>query len=134
MNLQGSVGGTSTPTTVAWKVYSGPSGVVFTDSSGTNTPATFNSAGTYLLEMSADDGVHATSYSVATVTITAGLHATVARSGNTASLSWTGGAAPFVVERTLTLRPVSWIPALTTSVQTATFPISQAEEFFRVRQ
>jgi len=56
------------------------------------------------------------------------------RSGTNASLAWTGGIPPFVVEQTPELFAVAWNPVLTTAVRQATLPMKERADFFRVRQ
>ena len=54
---------------IKWKLYSGPGGVTFGDSTQANTTATFSSSGTYTLMLSADDGVHAVAYDAVVITV-----------------------------------------------------------------
>ena len=58
---------------------------------------------------------------------------TLALLGTNASLSWTGGSAPFVVEQTDLLPASSWSGVVTTSLQTASVPLTSTNRFFRVR-
>jgi len=48
-------------------------------------------------------------------------------------LNWSGGSAPFVIERTAALGPSDWQPMLTNSQPSATFQPSDPAGFFRVR-
>lgn len=70
-NLTGVVSDDSLPTpgalTLTWSVVSGPGSVTFSNPSTASTTATFGAPGTYLLRLSASDGVSANS---ATVSIT----------------------------------------------------------------
>lgn len=49
------------PLTLAWSVVSGPGDVQFVDPSAQSTEAIFSEPGTYVLRLTADDGVHAVS-------------------------------------------------------------------------
>jgi hypothetical protein len=56
--------------TIQWKLYSGPAGVTFGNPSSASTTASFSQAGTYTLELSADDGVHTVAYDAVVITAT----------------------------------------------------------------
>jgi hypothetical protein len=60
VNLAGTVTDDGLPAsgtlTTQWSVLSGPAGVTFGDAAQVNTTATFPEAGTYLLQLTADDG------------------------------------------------------------------------------
>jgi len=68
--LQGSVTTTGTAPTVQWKVYSGPGTVTFGDATQPATTASFSQPGSYLLMLSAADGVHAVAYDAVTINVT----------------------------------------------------------------
>ena len=74
------------------KLYSGPGPLTFGDASQANTTATFNAAGVYALELSADDGVHAVAYDAVVITVT-GCHQRfqILRNGTNVTVNWTGG-------------------------------------------
>ena len=55
------------------------------------------------------------------------------RHGPDVLLNWSGGLAPFVIERTTALSPPEWQPMLTNSQSSATLPPSDPAGFFRVR-
>ena len=130
--LHGFVGFTA-PTTNLWKLYSGPTNLSFANASLTNTTATFNTSGTFTLMLSADDGIHAVAYDAVVITATPPpISLTIARAGTNVNLSWTGGSAPFVIERTDSL-PAAWNSVVTTGVQSATLPLTNTSCFFRVR-
>lgn len=133
VSLQGAVSFGNPPPVIAWKLYSGPGAVTFGNPSQTNTTATFSGPGVYTLMLSADDAVHAVAYDAMAVTVTPGITVAIAPAGASLNLTWTGGAPPFVVERTAGLSPPSWSGAITTSVQNATLPVPAANAFFRVR-
>ena len=133
LQLQGFVISTNPATVIQWKLYSGPTNLNFANPALTNTTVTLNTPGTFTLILSADDGVHAVAYEA--VVITAALPPitlAVTRAGTNASLNWAGGTPPFVVERT-DLFPATWNGVVTTGVQSATLPITNASRFFRVR-
>ena len=131
--LQGFVNSTGPTPTNQWKLYSGPGTVTFGNAAQTNTTAGFGAPGVYTLMLSADDGVHAVAYDAVVVTVTQAISVTIARLGTNVSLNWTGGAPPFVVERSDILPASSWSGVLTTGVQNATVPISTSNSFFRIR-
>ena len=58
---------------------------------------------------------------------------TAAVLGPEVQLAWSGGAPPFLLERSDTLQPGSWSPILTTDSRKACLPIHGAGAFFRVR-
>ena len=133
-SLAGVVTYTSTPPlTVRWKHYSGPTNVSFTNPSLTNTTATFAAPGVYTLLLSASNGVHAVAYDAVVVSVSQAIIMTATRSGSNLNLSWSGGTPPFVVERATNLITPVWSGFVTTSVQTASVPISPGNAFFRVR-
>jgi hypothetical protein len=131
--LQGAVSFSSMPPTIQWRLYSGPASVSFDNAAQPNTAATFPVPGVYTLLLSADDGVHAVAYDAVVITVVPALTLTATPSGTNLSLSWNGGAPPFVVERSAAWPPTTWTPCSTTSVQNASVPIVNAGGFFRVR-
>jgi hypothetical protein len=131
--VQGSVTWVGLPTTNRWKLYAGPGTATFADATQTNTTVTFSASGTYTLLLSADDGVHAVAHDAAVFTVVQSIAVTISRSAPNVMLNWTGGSAPFVVERTAALSPLNWQPLLTNSQFSATLPASNAVGFFRVR-
>jgi hypothetical protein len=66
-------------------------------------------------------------------TATNALIVSISRSGTNVNLTWTGGAAPFVVQQSGTLPAVSWSGVTTTSMQNATLPMTNKAKFFRVQ-
>jgi hypothetical protein len=130
--MQGYVGFT-TATTNLWKLYSGPTNLVFANPSLTNTAISFNASGVFTLMLSSDDGVHAVAYDAVVITVgPPPISLAISRSGTNVNLNWTGGSLPFVIERTDSFPP-SWNGIVTTSLQSATIPITNASRFFRVR-
>ena len=114
-------------------MYSGPGTVTFGNAAQTNTTATFSAPGVYTLELSADDGVHAVAYDAVVITVTNAINVSIARTGTNVNLSWTGGTAPFVVERAGALPAGSWSDVVTTSLQNASVPMTNAAAFFRIQ-
>jgi len=122
----------STPV-IQWKVYSGPGTVAFGNAAQTSTTATFSVPGIYTLELSADDSVHAVAYDAAVFTVTNGIGVSISRIGTNVNLSWSGGTAPFAVQRTGALPAGSWSDVVTTSLQNASIPMTNTTAFFRVK-
>jgi len=131
--LQGFVNFTGAPPVVQWKLYSGPGTVLFGNSAQTNTTATFGAPGIYTLMLSADDSVHAVAYDAVVFTVSSAISVAATRAGTNVNLVWTGGSPPFVVEKTDALSASSWSGAVTTSSQNASVPITNLNQFFRVR-
>lgn len=131
--LRGSVAFTGTPPVIQWKQYSGPGTAIFADATQTNTTARFSAPGLYTLMLSADDGVHAVAYDAAVFTVTDAPQVSVVRAGTNVNLTWTGGLPPFVVQSTGALPVAFWTDVWTTSLQSASFPITSNLAFFRIR-
>jgi hypothetical protein len=132
--LQGFVSFTNTlPTTNLWRRYSGPTNVALVNAALTNTSVTFGAPGIYTLMLSGSNGVHAVAYDAVVITAISSIVLNVTRAGPNVNLTWTGGTAPFVVERSSTLASGAWSGVVTTSVQNASVPIAPGSAFFRVR-
>lgn len=131
--LQGAVNFTGTPPVVRWRTYSGPGNATFGNAAQTNTTATFSAPGTYTLELSADDGVHAVAFDAVVVTVTISFNAAVTRAGTNLNFSWSGGTGPYVLERADALPANPWVGMLTTSAQTVSIPMTNGKGFFRIR-
>ena len=132
VQLQGVVTFSNAPA-IQWKLYSGPGVVTFGNATQTNTTATFSVPGIYTLMLSADDGVHAVAYDAVVITVASGILLNATPAGTNLNLSWSGGVAPFVVERSADLSLASWSPCATTGVQNASVSIFGDSGFFRVR-
>jgi hypothetical protein len=130
--LQGFVSFTGTAPAVLWKLYSGPGTAVFGNATQTNTTVSFSAPGVYTLEISAADGIHAVAYDAAVFTVNGGFSLLGVANGSDVNLIWTGGAAPFIVQRADSLPASSWSDILTTSVQNASFPLTNKTGFFRI--
>jgi hypothetical protein len=133
LTLQGSVTWIGLPTTNRWKLYSGAGTATFADATRTNTTVSFSAPGIFTLLLSADDGVHAVAYDATVFTVAQGINLTISRNGSDVLLNWSGGSAPFVMERATALGPLAWQPLLTNSLSSATLPPSDPTGFFRVR-
>jgi hypothetical protein len=131
--LQGCVGCTGAPPAIKWKYYSGPGTVTCADTTKTNTTASFSAPGVYTLELSADDGIHAVAYDAVVLTVTNALSLTATRAGTNLNLSWLGGSPPYIVQAASALPASSWSGVLTTSLQSASVPMTNKASFFRVK-
>jgi hypothetical protein len=60
------------------------------------------------------------------------ISATATLNGNNLVLTWTGGTAPFKVQRRTSLNSGSWTDVLTTSDRTATIPVDGSASKFQV--
>jgi hypothetical protein len=131
--LQGVVTFSNTPPAVLWKLYSGPGTATFGNAAQTNSTVTFSAPGVYTLMLSAADGVHAVAYDAVVFNVTPSilLSATLTEAG--LELTWSGGSAPYIVERTDTLAPAQWIPSVTSALPSVVIPIAGEQGFFRVR-
>ena len=131
--LNGAVSFSNAPPMVQWEKYSGPGTVTFANAAQTNTTATFSVPGTYVLELSADDGLHAVAYDAVIVTVTNAINVSLTRAGTNLNFTWIGGIAPFVLERTDALPATFWSGVVTTSLQTASVAMTNVKSFFRVK-
>ncbi len=134
IQLQGHASFTNTiPTIIQWNRYSGSTNGTFANESQTNSTVTFSAPGVYTLMLSVSNGVHAVAYDAVVITVSPVITMAITRVGSNVQLTWTGGSPPFVIERSTTLPAPSWSPALTTSVQSASFPITPGTAFFRIK-
>ena len=117
---------------IQWKLYSGPGTVTFANASLTNTTANFSAPGIYTLMLSADDSIHAVAYDAVVVTVANGIALNIAPSGTNMNLTWTGGSPPYVLQQSDALPASSWNGVLTTSMTSASIPLSATNHFFRV--
>lgn len=69
VNLSGRITAPSGSANVAWKLYSGPHEIVFADPALSETSVNFSQAGTYVLELSADDDIHAIAYDATVISV-----------------------------------------------------------------
>ena len=133
VQLQGVVTFSNTPPVIQWNLYSGPGTVTFGNAALTNTTATFSAPGTYTLELGANDGVHAVAYDAVVVTVTNVITVSIARAGTNVNVNWSGGVAPYVVQRTGSQPAASWSDVVTTSFNSTNLPMTNASGFFRVK-
>jgi len=132
--LQGSILYTNAaPLIVQWKLYSGPTNVLFSDASRTNSTATFPSPGTYTLTLSADDATHTVAYDAVVVQVATTLTARIQRSGSSVLLTWNSQQGPYEVQKTDSLNPATWVPVTTTSATNLTLPRDSGCLFYRVK-
>lgn len=133
VTLNGVVGFSNAPPLIRWQKYSGPGTVTFANPALTNTTASFSAAGSYTLELSADDGVHAIVYDAVVFTVLNPISLSITRAGTNANLLWTGGSPPYVLQRAATLSGNSWNGVITTTLQNASVPLTNLGGFFRVQ-
>jgi hypothetical protein len=131
--LAGAVGFSNTTPVIRWTTYSGPGTATFGNAAQTNTTANFSAPGIYTLELGVDDGVHAVAYDAVVITVTNVIRVSISRAGTNMNVSWTGGVAPYVVQRTGALPAGSWSDIATTSGQSTNIPITNTAGFFRVK-
>jgi hypothetical protein len=107
--------------------------VTFANAALTNTTATFSAPGVYTLMLSADDGVHAVAYDATIVTVSQALSLSSRAAGTNMVFSWSGGSAPYSLERSDVLPAISWTTVLTTNSQSAMLPVPAGNAFFRLK-
>ena len=122
----------NTPPAIRWNVYFGPGTVTFGDATQTNTTAVFSAPGSYTLELSANDGVHAVAYDAVVINVINGITVSIAPAGTNVNVSWLGGTAPYVVQRSETWPATLWSDLVTTSLNSTNLPITNTAAFFRV--
>lgn len=130
--LRGFVNYTGARPAILWTEYYGPGTATFGDATQTNTTAAFSVAGVYTLELSAADGIHAVAYDAAMITVTNAIFVSASRVAQSISLTWSGGAAPYVVDQAPAL-PASWTSVATTAAPSIQLPATNRAEFLRVR-
>jgi hypothetical protein len=131
--LAGTVTFSNLAPAVQWTLYAGPGTATFGDAQQTNTTVTFGGPGQYTLLLSADDGVHAVARDAVVITVAPAIALKLQPAGSELELTWTGGTAPFVVERSPGLSPAAWTPWTTSNVPDVSLPLDAARAFFRVR-
>ena len=133
VQLAGVVIFSNSPPVMQWKLYSGPGTVTFGNAAQTNTTANFSAPGIYTLELGADDGVHAVAYDAVVITVTNVINVSIVRAGTNVNLSWVGGVAPYVVQRTAGLPAASWSDLVTTNGNSTNLSTTNTSGFFRVK-
>lgn len=121
------------PLTTEWKVYSGPGQALFGNAALTNTTATFNAPGEYVLILKATDGIHAPSYSTVRVQVTDGLVVSIVRSGAALRIQWNGNSGNYTVESKENLDS-DWNVETTLMGGEFSFSTPSERKFFRVRR
>jgi hypothetical protein len=130
--LAGAVVYSNAAPVIQWRGYSGPGTVTFGNPAQTNTTASFSAPGVYTLELSANDGIHATAYDATVITVVNGINVSILSAGTNVNVSWIGGTGPYTVQTTGTLPATSWADVVTTSSNSANLPITNTMGFFRV--
>jgi len=120
------------PLNFAWKLYAGPTNVLFSATNQTNTVVSFTTPGAYTFLFGAENGTHSPAYDVVVVTVGPSLRINIARSGTNLTFNWRGGAPPFRLERATSFAPTNWSAVLTTNGTNATLPLDANASFFRV--
>ena len=135
VNLAGNVQYTNAaPLVTQWRVYSGPGTVTFRNTNQPATTATLNTPGQYTLMLKADDGIHTPAYDAVIITVQDTIQMDIQHAGTNVVLGWTGGTAPFQLERTGQLLPAAqWVAAGTFTTNQVAFPRVSNAMFFRVR-
>jgi hypothetical protein len=134
VNLAGSVQYTNAvPLATQWRVYIGPGTVTFGNTNQPAITATLSAPGQYTLMLKADDGIHTPGYDAVVITVQDTIQMNIQRAGTNIVLGWTGGTAPFQLERTGQLPATQWLAAGTFMTNRATFPCVSNATFFRVR-
>src|ERR1700730_17053584 len=67
--LNGVVNAPSGNAAIQWKLYSGPANVAFGNANSASTSFSFSQPGSYILELSADDGVHTVAYDAVVISV-----------------------------------------------------------------
>lgn len=117
---------------ISWKLYSGPGSANFANASQTNTSVTFTAPGVYTLMLSADDAVHAVAYDAVVITVTNGIGLSLSIDSTNANLTWVGGLPPYVVQQSDSFPAGAWSGIITTSLTSASVPLSPSNRFYRV--
>jgi hypothetical protein len=134
VNLAGSVHYTNAaPLATQWRVYSGPGTVTFGTTNQPSTTVSFSAPGQFTLLLKADDGIHTPAYDAVVITVQDTIQMNIQRAGTNVILGWTGGTAPFQLERTGHLPATPWVNEGTFPTNRATFPRVSNAMFFRVR-
>ena len=133
MQLSGVAAFSNSTPVIQWKLFSGPGAMTFGNVALTNTTATFSAPGSYTLELSADDGVHAVAYDAVVITATIGINVSLTLAGTNVNLSWAGGSPPYVVQWTGSLPAAAWVDLVTTFGYRTNLPITNRTGFYRVK-
>lgn len=121
------------PLSVSWRLYSGPTNVIFSATNQTNTVVSFMAPGAYTFMVAAENGLHTPAYDAVIVTVTSSIQLNISRAGTNVALRWSGGTPPFRLERTTSLSPTNWSTVLTTNGTNATLPVNTNAAIFRIQ-
>jgi hypothetical protein len=135
--LSGAILYTNTaPLRILWKLYSGPGTVIFSDTATTNTSATFSTAGTYTLMLSAEDGVHPPAYDAVKFSVVQSainnIQIQASTSGTNLVLTWSGNSASYTVQWCAALPQSNWTDLTNVTAPQVQLPFSSSNAFFRV--
>jgi hypothetical protein len=130
-NLQADKAGDLDPATGAFNFniapYKIPAGTKVTV---TASYARDGAVGTYMAEMHTSRfSLPVSLLSVPAIVITN----IVNNGGTTATITWVGGDAPYILEKSTNISSGVWVPILTNATTTATVPINTSKAFFRVQ-
>jgi len=107
--------------------------VTFGNTNQLAVTATFGAPGQYTLMLKADDGIHTPAYDAVVITVRDTIQMNIQRAGSNVVLGWTGGTAPFQLERTGQLPATQWLAAGTFTTNRVAFRRVSNAMFFRVR-
>jgi hypothetical protein len=139
--LTGSVQYTNTaPLQCLWREESGPGAVHFAYPTATNTTATFDTPGEYVMVLRADDGIHTPDYSALAVNVEENLpdtpSLTAAEHGREILLTWSGTTGHVIIESsTAGLSNPNWqiLSVGGMDGNSILLPATQNQQFFRLR-
>jgi hypothetical protein len=137
--LQGSITTTGAPPIVLWKLVSGPGTVNFANASQAATTATFSLPGSYMLMLSADDGVHAIAYDAVRIEVVFAMECLASGSDFVVRFPTLAGRT-YRLEESPDLSPNSWTTR-TDNISgyggvnqiMVTGALSQTQRFYRVK-
>ena len=131
MHLEGSV---QNATSSEWRVYSGPGEAEFANPTEAATSVTFSSPGSYILMLSARNGVHTPAYDALRVEVTDQLSVRMARTGDQLRIDWTGGPADYDLEFAEALPALDWAVIATVTSNSFEMPLPDRNHFVRIRK
>ena len=133
LSLSGVVLYSNAPPAIQWSLYSGPGTASFGNAALTNTTVAFSVPGSYTLELSAADGVHAVAFDAVDITVTNTVVVSADRAGTNLTVNWLGGVGPYVVQTNAGLLSPGWGNLTTTALQSVSLPLTNRQEFFRIQ-
>jgi poly(3-hydroxybutyrate) depolymerase len=140
VSLAGTAGdATARVSRIAWTNNRGGSGTA-TGTNNWSVPSIALQSGTNLITAMATGTAWVTSYGGSTtfsdviqIQRTALPILSITRGGYSFNIAWTGGAAPYSLERSTNIASALWETISTTTTNSASVPIDQPEAYFRVR-